>query len=570
MKISARLLFVAISAQLLVLGINLPAQTLTADYQFQNSHASSVAGAPTLTDLIRPGQTCPAYCNTFATETVYGNSQSVLAFPYDNGLGLAPTTSVLSNNGIYTIGILARFNNLAGQYTRLIEFKNGTNDRGLYFYNHQLVFFSYGIYGPTIVNENAYAFVVLTRDGAGMITGYVNGWPQFTVDDSSNQYGVIDSNNVLRFFQDNLTGASGEDSAGAVARIRIWDGVLSADDIAALSGGILYAADGASKNPNCHLYILNPGDGSVTLDIGPIGFAVTALAFDPHTGILYGGTGSANGSDPSPPFRAIITINPQTGVGTLVGAEGPGGPLADITFTSDGTLYGWGEGSDDLYTVNKSTGFATKVAESNFCSFGSGISANSSDVLYFGGDCAGPGSGHLATVDRMTGQVTLGPQFSGAPLPSGSLNAFAFNADDVLYASNGGDSGSKSTAHLVTINTATGAITDHGSTLNKLDAIAFLPTCDHNPPVITVPQTIDVVAQTKKVNHRQGAYVSFSVSAFDPEDGPVAAIASPPSGSFFPVGVNTVTVTATDSCGNTSVAYFAVDVSAKKKKHAPF
>jgi hypothetical protein len=71
------------------------------------------------------------------------------------------------------------------------------------------------------------------------------------------------------------------------------------------------------------------------------------------------------------------------------------------------------------------------------------------------------------------------------------------------------------------------------------------------------------------VNHRQGAYVSFSVSAFDPEDGPVAAIASPPSGSFFPVGVNTVTVTATDHCGNTATAYFAVDVSANKKKHLP-
>ena len=73
-----------------------------------------------------------------------------------------------------------------------------------------------------------------------MITAYVNGLQQFTINDSANQYGVIDGNNVLRFFQDNLTGSSGEDSAGAVSRIRIWNGVLTAGQVATLNGGILY------------------------------------------------------------------------------------------------------------------------------------------------------------------------------------------------------------------------------------------------------------------------------------------------------------------------------------------
>src|ERR1051326_5544923 len=229
MKTFSRLFFAAVCSLLVGLAAHAPAQTLTADYQFQNSYSSSVAGAPALTDLISPGQTCPAYCNAFATETVYGNSQTVLTFPYDNGLALTPTTSVLSNNGVYSIGILVRFTDLDNQYTRLIEFKNGADDHGLYFYNHQLTFYSYGDTGPTVVGTNAYAFVVLTRDAGGTITGYVNGLQQFSVDDSSNQYGVIDGNNVLRFFQDNLTGSSGEDSAGAVARIRIWDAVFGPD-----------------------------------------------------------------------------------------------------------------------------------------------------------------------------------------------------------------------------------------------------------------------------------------------------------------------------------------------------
>src|SRR5205085_3764957 len=207
--------------------------------------------------------------------------------------------------------------------------------------------------------------------------------------------------------------------------------------------------------------------------------------------------------------------------------------------------------SDDLYTVNKSTGAATKVAESSTGTFGSGISANSGNILYFGGK--GP-TGKLAIVNRATGLVTQTTNFSGAPLPGDSLNAFAFDSNDVLYASNGGDSEGSSTAHLVTINTTTAVITDHGSTVSLLDAIAFLPACDHNPPVITVPQTIDVIAQKKKVNGQFGAYVYFNVSAVDPEDGPVPAIVSPPSGSFFTVGQHTVIVTATDSCGNTSTS----------------
>jgi CSLREA domain-containing protein len=86
----------------------------------------------------------------------------------------------------------------------------------------------------------------------------------------------------------------------------------------------------------------------------------------------------------------------------------------------------------------------------------------------------------------------------------------------------------------------------------------------NNPPVITTPGSIDAIAQKKKVKYRKGAFVSFNVSAVDPEDGPVRATASPLSGSFFPIGSTTVTVTATDHCGNTATAFFSVNVANKK------
>jgi CSLREA domain-containing protein len=91
----------------------------------------------------------------------------------------------------------------------------------------------------------------------------------------------------------------------------------------------------------------------------------------------------------------------------------------------------------------------------------------------------------------------------------------------------------------------------------------------NQPPVISVfpPPDQPILAQKKKVNKQKGAYVFFNVSATDPEDGPVTATANPPSGSFFPVGTTTVTVTASDHCGNTSTATFTITVTTKKKRH---
>jgi hypothetical protein len=58
-----------------------------------------------------------------------------------------------------------------------------------------------------------------------------------------------------------------------------------------------------------------------------------------------------------------------------------------------------------------------------------------------------------------------------------------------------------------------------------------------------------------------GAIVTFSVTANDAEDGPLTPTVTPPSGSLFPVGNTTVTVSATDSKGATTSSSFVVNVS---------
>ncbi|PYK30298.1 MAG: hypothetical protein DME57_07295 [Verrucomicrobia bacterium] len=205
----------------------------------------------------------------------------------------------------------------------------------------------------------------------------------------------------------------------------------------AQSRNILFGARGGGSLTD--LYILNPANGSVLVDLGPTGFSITGLRFDPTTGVLYGSTANRLSAGD------LITLNPITGTGTFVGNFGvPNHTMADLAFTKDGTLYGWAEPSrDDLHIINKATGAATDVGNAGLSTFGSGLAANSQDVLYFTG--SGP-NGPLRIVDKNTGLTTVVTNMSGAPLPGGSINALAFDSHNVLYAINGGDFGPNSLA----------------------------------------------------------------------------------------------------------------------------
>ena len=230
---------------------------------------------------------------------------------------------------------------------------------------------------------------------------------------------------------------------------------------------VLYGADGGGGNPDTNLYTLNPATGAVVSTIGRIGFAVTGFAFHPLTGVLYGTTGAMSPVSPN----SLIRINTTTGAGTLVGPHGDG-PVADIAFRADGTLFGWSEGSDDLVTINTATGVLTIVADSGLGTFGDGMSFSRAGILFY---CGEGNDGKLRTVNTATGLTTDVATLSGSPGEAGdAISAAAFNSAGTFFAvdlkSTRGGSGA---AFLVTIDTTTGAITNVGATVNGLDAIAF-------------------------------------------------------------------------------------------------
>ena len=196
---------------------------LVADYQFAGVYSSSVGEDPDLVDI-------GTGTNAFATDTVRGASQTVLVFPTGNGLELSPTTGLFAN-AVYTVAAVVRLDTISG-YRRILDFKNASSDTGLYNLNGNLDFYPVadGSLGP--IAAGAYVQVALTRAADGTVTGYVNGVQQFSFADSSS-LAVIDGSNVLRFFKDDNV-VQNENSSGAVARIRIWDGALSATQVAAL------------------------------------------------------------------------------------------------------------------------------------------------------------------------------------------------------------------------------------------------------------------------------------------------------------------------------------------------
>ncbi len=123
----------------------------------------------------------------------------------------------------------------------------------------------------------------------------------------------------------------------------------------------------------------------------------------------------------------------------------------------------------------------------------------------------------------------------GQTLSFGFVNPAAFRFYRLVITANAGDS---SLLQLAGLRFSTPAITP-----------------DTNGPVITTPGDLMVSGNSS------GAVVTFEVSAVDALSGTAKAVAAPASGSFFPVGNNTVIVTATDAAGNTSNATFTITVN---------
>jgi hypothetical protein len=200
--------------------------TPNADYQWPTGYGMPCASTPGPNlEVIPTGQAD----FTRETESVDGVSKLVIRFFRGTGFVLAPTTGELGNT-TYSVAVLFRFSDI-GIFRRVLDFKHGTSDTGLYLAAGKLRLYPYTPSGPKTVAADEWVQVVLTRTAAGTVTGYIDGAQQWQLADSQG-VGTIDSSNQLRFFRDNESGGTTTEHAqGAVARIRVFDRALSATEV---------------------------------------------------------------------------------------------------------------------------------------------------------------------------------------------------------------------------------------------------------------------------------------------------------------------------------------------------
>jgi hypothetical protein len=148
-----------------------------------------------------------------------------------------------------------------------------------------------------------------------------------------------------------------------IVMVIIWGLCSPRESQAAPGTGVLFGTDASEGN----LITVNPTTGEGTIigstEVGP----VPSLATDPSTGILYAGGGGG--------FPAIYTVDSTSGAATFLGDTGLGiATVGGLDFAADGTLYAavniagnGGTGSDHLAIIDTTTGEATVVGPFGTC-----------------------------------------------------------------------------------------------------------------------------------------------------------------------------------------------------------
>lgn len=193
--------------------------SLIHDYELNGSLADSISGP----DLGSDGGTVNA--------TNY-------SFDPDQGLTLSGGLNGTIDN--YSIQMTFNFAH-TDSYRKILDFMDKASDNGFYDNGGSLDFVTnagdnIGGLGPFMA-DNADADIVLTRDSiSSLVSWYSNGVFQWSITDSAGDAVFSAPNNLVRFFEDDTLSSGTEASAGAVDCIRIYDGALTAGEVALLSG----------------------------------------------------------------------------------------------------------------------------------------------------------------------------------------------------------------------------------------------------------------------------------------------------------------------------------------------
>lgn len=204
-----------LAGALICLGIVNAAQAAPAapvhEYQFDNTLADTLGG-PSLQSL---GGTLGDGSYTFAA-----------------GQGLI-LDGALSSGSDYSVEITAHLDQVS-EYRRILDFKDGGSDAGLYSFAGRLSF-PPAIFGTdSVISAGNPVTMLLTRIGStNTLTGYANGIAQFSIVDAAGNAVFSAPDARMVFFRDDNV-FPGEQTSGAVTSIRIFDRGLSPTEVVEL------------------------------------------------------------------------------------------------------------------------------------------------------------------------------------------------------------------------------------------------------------------------------------------------------------------------------------------------
>jgi hypothetical protein len=253
---------------------------------------------------------------------------------------------------------------------------------------------------------------------------------------------------------------------------------------------ILVGTTGACNNANqggpctqtSMLVQLDPATGQLVQVIGPVGFTVNGLAWDPKSSTLFGSTAIGDAA-----FHGLITIDLTTGAGTPVNPSVdnfglPGNsPIHSITIGANGKIVGWYDEfappagvTDTFVQIDKKTGIATEHNNTGIDTSQNGLAFDNGNNLW-NIDSPRFEAGVVTQTAYLLNPVHGKPTFSRplSPPIAAALGDFS-PANNLYYGLNFQAFSHSHTTFIVTVDVSSGNVATLGQTVDNLHTLAFI------------------------------------------------------------------------------------------------
>jgi chitodextrinase len=264
---------------------------------------------------------------------------------------------------------------------------------------------------------------------------------------------------------------------------------------------------------------------------------------------------------------AVCDVEPSTtGVGGLVSFDAsgsfhndPGGAIASYSWNFTDASTAAGVTATHAFAATGTYNVVLTVTDSN------GLTDTESCTVNIVAGAIPPNSNPGGPYAVCSGQTSVTLNGSASTDPDGTIVSYEWDWTAPLNFATVDATGATPNASVFasmapgTHDVALRVTDNNGNTNTDFTTVTVKPADDPScnlPPGFTPPANV-----TTPATSAAGAIVTFTATGTDPEDGSIAAVCTPASGSTFAIGTTTVNCTVTDSDGATATGSFTVTVT---------